>query len=254
MPTIKRRDMLRAGAALLAGLGISPSAGGDNMPGEQGLSKLKVMVVGGHPDDPESGCGGTMALFSDAGHEVVACYLTRGEAGIPGKPHEEAARIRTAEAESACAILGARPVFVGQIDGATEVTGPRYEEFIQLVEKEAPDVLFTHWPIDTHRDHRVASLLAYEAWLRLKRRFTLYYFEVLTGRQSQLFHPTHYLDIAAALSRKRDACLKHESQHAAQDFYPHHEEMQQFRGTEAGVKVAEAFVRLSPGTMPARMA
>ena len=33
---------------------------------------LKAIVAGGHPDDPESGCGGTMALYADRGHEVIA--------------------------------------------------------------------------------------------------------------------------------------------------------------------------------------
>jgi LmbE family N-acetylglucosaminyl deacetylase len=63
-----------------------------------------------------------MARYAELGHEVVSLYLTRGEAGIRGKNHDDAARIRTAEAEQACKILGARPMFVGQIDGATEVT------------------------------------------------------------------------------------------------------------------------------------
>jgi LmbE family N-acetylglucosaminyl deacetylase len=75
--------------------------------------KLKVVVAGGHPDDPETGCGGTMALYSKAGHDVVALYLTRGEAGILGKTHQEAANIRTAEAGRACEILGARPILFG---------------------------------------------------------------------------------------------------------------------------------------------
>jgi hypothetical protein len=30
--------------------------------------KLKIVYVGGHPDDPESGCGGTLAKYSAAGH------------------------------------------------------------------------------------------------------------------------------------------------------------------------------------------
>ncbi len=47
--------------------------------------RRKVLVIGAHPDDPETGCGGTMCLLADAGHEVVCVYLTRGEAGIAGK-------------------------------------------------------------------------------------------------------------------------------------------------------------------------
>src|SRR5438034_6149532 len=84
-------------------------------------ARLNVVCVGGHPDDPESGCGGTLARYSAAGHAVTVVYLTRGEAGIRGKPHEEAAAIRSAECEAACKILGVRPVFAGQIDGATVV-------------------------------------------------------------------------------------------------------------------------------------
>src|SRR5207253_95869 len=121
---------------------------------------LHVVCVGAHPDDPESGCGGTLARYAEAGHRVTIIYLTRGEAGIRGKTHQEAADIRTAEAEAACKILGAKPVFAGQIDGATEVNRERTEAFAALVLGERPDVLLTQWPIDTHPDHQVASLLA----------------------------------------------------------------------------------------------
>src|SRR5579884_2137120 len=73
-------------------------------------AKLKIVCVGGHPDDPESGCGGTLARYTALGHSVTILYLTRGEAGIHGKSHEEAAVIRTAECEAACQILGAKPL------------------------------------------------------------------------------------------------------------------------------------------------
>jgi hypothetical protein len=50
--------------------------------------KLRVAVVGAHPDDPESGCGGLMALLSREGHEVVAAYLTcfRGDRKVGNEP------------------------------------------------------------------------------------------------------------------------------------------------------------------------
>src|SRR5215831_13989602 len=86
---------------------------------------LKIVCVGGHPDDPESGCGGTLALFAAAGHSVSIVYLTRGERGIEGKALDEAARIRTAEAARACEILKATPIFAGQIDGDTEFNATR---------------------------------------------------------------------------------------------------------------------------------
>ena len=56
---------------------------------------LNIVCVGAHPDDPESGCGGTLAKFVAAGHAVTIIYLTRGEAGITGKSNDEAAAIRS---------------------------------------------------------------------------------------------------------------------------------------------------------------
>lgn len=83
-----------------------------------------------------------------------------GERGIEGKSLDEAARIRTAEAEAACKVLGATPRFFGQIDGATELTHAHVGAMTKLIAAEKPDVILAHWPIDTHMDHQVASLLA----------------------------------------------------------------------------------------------
>lgn len=98
---------------------------------------LKLSAVGAHPDDPETGCGGTMILFHDAGYDVVSMYLTRGEAGIQGKTHDEAAAIRVKEAENACKLTGARPVFLSQVDGSTEITRERYDEMLEAIRSVA---------------------------------------------------------------------------------------------------------------------
>ncbi len=240
MAGISRRRWLErslVGGAAALGLPLVGKASS----GEPQAAKvmLKIIVAGGHPDDPESGCGGTMALYADAGHEVVSLYLTRGEAGIPGKSHAEAAAIRTAECERACQILHARPVFAGQIDGATEVTPARYDEFRKILESEKPDIVFTHFPVDTHRDHRAVSLLVYDAWLQTKS-FELFYFEVLTGHQTQDFHPVRFVDITSTEARKRAACFAHASQNPA-EFYALHDEMNRFRGLECGCRYAEGF-------------
>jgi LmbE family N-acetylglucosaminyl deacetylase len=212
--------------------------------------RLRVVVFGGHPDDPETMAGGTIARFAALGHEVVCLYLTRGEAGIEGASHAEAARRRTGEAERACAVLGARARFAGQVDGATEVTPARYAEARAMLEEEKPDLLLAHWPVDTHRDHRAASLLAYDAWLCLGRRFDLYYGEVLTGDQTQQFVPTHRVDVSATVETKRAACFAHASQDPA-GMWQAHDQMQRFRGREAGCAAAEAFA-LHPHSPAAR--
>ena len=153
-----RRRFLERTLALPALLGSAVKADGDPAP-QVIPSPLSVVCVGGHPDDPESGCGGTLTMYAALGHRVTIVYLTRGERGIPGKSLGEAAAIRTAEAETACRLIGAKPVFAGQIDGDTELTRSRVDEMIRILDAAAPDIVFTHWPMDTHQDHQVASFL-----------------------------------------------------------------------------------------------
>jgi LmbE family N-acetylglucosaminyl deacetylase len=217
------------------------------------MRTLRVVCVGAHPDDPESGCGGTLARYSQKGHHVTVIYLTRGEAGIRGKSHEEAAAVRTAEAEAACKILGAKPVFAGQIDGATAVDRARTVALAALLAAEQPDVLFTHWPIDTHPDHQAASLLALRACLASGSRLPLFFFEVDSGYQTMAFSPTAYVDITSVREKKKAALFAHGSQNGEEIYRKHHEIMEGFRGREVGAAAAEAFVSLARGNPNARL-
>jgi LmbE family N-acetylglucosaminyl deacetylase len=245
MPKQTRRQMLATSGGIVGlslwGAPVFPGVNRSNQ------SLLKVLVTGAHPDDPESGCGGTIRRFVDMGHDVAALYLTRGEAGIEGVPHDEAAEIRTDEALQACEVLGARPLFFGQIDGDTYVNREAYTNMARVIESENPDLVFTQWPIDTHPDHRVTSNLVYNTWNRFRRdetrAFELYYYEVLTGEQSQNFHPTHFVDITDVAAIKKEATLKHVSQKAA-EWFSYHEKMDEFRGFQyrPDCQFAEGFV------------
>ena len=165
--------------------------------------KLNIVCVGGHPDDPESGCGGTLARFTSTGHAVTIIYLTRGEAGIPGKSHGDAADIRTREAVEACKILDTKPVFAGQIDGDSIMNNEWVKKLQSMLEQEKPDIVFTHWPIDSHKDHQIASLLTIQCWIRAEKKFDLYFFEVCTGEQTMIFKPTDYVDISETKDQKK---------------------------------------------------
>ena len=247
---ITRRDFMKQSAALAAPAILAATA----LPltaaeSESGPArKLKVVCVGGHPDDPESGCAGTLARYSELGHAVKIIYLTRGERGIRGKSLDEAAKLRTAECEAACKIMGAKPVFFGQIDGATELNKAHVDAMTKLLAAESPDILFTHWPIDTHMDHQVASLLAIRAWMALSPKPQLYFFEVNSGSQSLGFLPDTYVDISAALEKKQAALFAHVSQDGQEIWRQHHEIIANWRGREAGVGAAEAFVQLNRGS------
>ena len=213
---------------------------------EPAAARLRVLCIGAHPDDPESGCGGALARYAAAGHIVKILYLTRGERGIEGKSLDEAAHVRTLEAEAACVVLGANPLFFGQVDGATQVTHEAVAAMTKLVAAQKPDVVFTHWPVDTHLDHQVASVLAMRACTSL-RGTVVYFFEVNAGSQTSAFQPNTYVDITTVLEKKKAALLAHPSQDGAGIWRMHHEPMAQWRGREMGVIAAEGFVRWNRG-------
>ena len=175
-----------------------------------------MIVTGGHPGDPEYGCGGTVARYADRGTKwcfytsTMATRRTNRPQGCAG---------RRSRREKLAPFSKRGPLYAGQIDGRAVVDNAHYDAFRQILEERRPDVMFTHWPIDNHADHRAISLLVYDAWVRLGRRFAFYYYEVSNGEDTVQFAPTHYVDITGVVSRKRDACYAHATQ-APDKYYP----------------------------------
>jgi len=251
--TVTRRSFLKEAGVVAVPLLVAVQAPPLAAAATEASRQLKVICIGGHPDDPESGCAGTLSRYVELGHSVTVLYLTRGERGIRDKGLEEAGKIRTAEGEKACQIMGARPRFFGQIDGATEMTHAHVDAMTKLLAEEQPDIIFTHWPVDTHMDHQVASFLAIRGWMALGERPRLYFFEVNTGSQSQGFLPNTYVDVTAVLEKKKAALFAHVSQDGKGIWREHHEIIAQWRGREAGVAAAEAFVRLDRTTSKSKL-
>jgi LmbE family N-acetylglucosaminyl deacetylase len=202
--------------------------------------KLRVVVFGAHPDDPESGCGGLIALLRKDGHEVIAGYATcfRGDRKI-GKERE--ADVRRREATAACKILGATPHFFDYAHEKLAADKATLEAVSAWLKKVRPDVVVTHWPLDTHPNHHVTSSLVWQCYLR-DSDWGLYFFEVMTDRQSLGFRPDLYLDIETVRDLKRKAFACHGSQ-KPDAIWEVHDLMHRNRGAEAGVTYAEAYLR-----------
>lgn len=227
---MNRRKLLIASG--LAATSVALRATGTAAPAR----KLRIVVTGGHPGDPEYACGGTIARLAALGHDLTLLYLNNGA-------WETAAEIRMAEASKACRILNAHPAYAGQANGHSIVDDSRYAAFRKLLEDASPDAVFTHWPIDNHPDHRAVFNLTFEAWKQLHRSFALYYFEVSDGEDTLQFGPpTHYVDIASVAETKRAACFAHASQ-SPDRFYDLQDSVARQRGIECGLGRAEAFTR-----------
>jgi LmbE family N-acetylglucosaminyl deacetylase len=201
--------------------------------------KLRVVVFGAHPDDPESGCGGLIATLTKAGHDVRAAYATcyRGDRKLGDEPE---GIVRRREATEACKVLGATPHFFDYAHERLAADEAALDAISGWLKDVRPDVVVTHWPLDTHPNHHVTSSLVWQSHLR-DTSWSLYFFEVMTDQQSRGFRPELYLDIAAVRDLKKEACFCHQSQHP-EGFWGIHEDMQRRRGEECGVKFAEAYV------------
>jgi len=210
--------------------------------------KLTILCVGAHPGDPEFGCGGTLAKYSLVGHKVTLLYLTRGEAGDPAKSFADSAALRSKEAEESCKILNARALFAGQIDANTELNKEKNEQMTKLIKSEKPDLVFTHWPLDSHMDHQIAGLLTLTAWIRSGRQFRLYFYEVNSGNETMEFKPTDYVDISGVRDIKKAAMFAHKTQNPKEVYDTFFKSMEDFRGLEAGVKAAEGFIHFKAGS------
>lgn len=242
-----RRNFISCSAMALGGWVLaSPAATGKKtrllqIPGN--VSKqLTIICAGAHPGDPEFGCGGTMAKYSKAGHKVTFLYLTRGEAGDPTKTYAESAALRTREAGLACDALHVTPRFAGQVDGNTVLSNQQNEAMMKIIASEKPDMVFTQWPMDTHPDHQVTGLLLLNAWTKMNKQFDLYFYEVNSGSETMAFVPTDYVDITEVRDLKKIAMYAHKTQDPVNTYNSFFKQMEDFRGLEAGVAAAEAFI------------
>jgi LmbE family N-acetylglucosaminyl deacetylase len=233
---LSRRDALSAEPGLLPGEA-------DAAKEQSGEKRLKIVVFGGHPDDPESGCGGLIARLTKEGHAVFVGYATcfRGDRKLSGEPE---AQVRRREATAACKVLGATPHFFDYAHENLAADESTLAAVASWLKELHPDIVVTHWPLDTHENHHVTSSLVWQTYLR-EKSWTLYFFEVMTGRQTLHFRPDLYLDIADVRDQKKDACFAHQSQ-KPEGFWAVHEDMHRRRGEECGARFAEAYLLAEP--------
>jgi LmbE family N-acetylglucosaminyl deacetylase len=229
---------------------------------------MKILLMTAHPDDADIMAGGTIARWTDEGHDVHSVIFTHGEKGHddPTMTAEMVARIREAEQRAAAAILGvARVTFLDFIDGELGWTGQRLAEVTtRIVRDERPDAVLTHDPYagapeyrvpQLHPDHRAVGSAVVDACY-FRAPGPLYYPEHRNSglgphRVRELFlimteHADHGVDVAATFERKVRAVRAHESQ------FGQHPDVERFlrslatrAGTGFDLQFAETFKRLT---------
>ncbi len=129
----------------------------------------RVLCVVAHPDDMEYGTSAAVARWTARGIEVGYLLLTRGEAGMPNPP-EETARLRLAEQQAACDVVGVRHLTVLEHPDGVLVYGlDLRRDICREIRRFKPDVVLgSGYEIDTpygfdQADHRAAGLATLDA-------------------------------------------------------------------------------------------
>jgi LmbE family N-acetylglucosaminyl deacetylase len=125
--------------------------------------RLRILVIGAHPDDADIKAGGTSAKWCRLGHVVQLVSLTNGQAGHQTDYGPKLAQRRKAEAQAAAASIGASYHIFDHPDGELDDRLSIRHEVIRLLRTFRPDLVLTHRSTDYHPDHRFAGLLVQDA-------------------------------------------------------------------------------------------
>lgn len=146
---------------LIAGGAIAPSQRALAQQAADG--KLRIIVFGAHPDDPEYKAGGTAAKWAKLGHHVKLVSVTNGDIGHWKSAGGPLALRRTTEAAAADKTLGVTSEVLDIHDGELEPTLEYRRIIVRLIRTWRADVVIAHRPWDYHPDHRYVGVLVQDA-------------------------------------------------------------------------------------------
>ncbi|MGH8560076.1 MAG: PIG-L deacetylase family protein [Methylococcales bacterium] len=207
----------------------------------QGLRKLKILVIGAHPDDIELGCGGTILELRKRNHEVHALIVTDGCGG-----EERSPITREKEANDAAKVLGLRTVEFGRIrDGQTQLGDTLFNLVMTQIVRHKPDLVICHANVASeHSDHKNVSETVKTICGRRTTKLKALMFEVPSYCADRSFTPRLYVNIDSSIETKQEAVNQHISEIARGTISLDQVEKRAcFRASEIGSRVshAEAF-------------
>ncbi|MDR0674499.1 MAG: PIG-L family deacetylase [Zoogloeaceae bacterium] len=221
-------------------------------------ARARVLVAAAHADDEVIGCGGTLARHAAKGDAVHVVFLADGvSARCPADRASVLQKLRERKEAAAAAhrILGIQGAqYLGfpdnRLDSLPLLDIVRALE--SILEKLAPDVIYTHHHGDLNIDHHIthkAVLTACRPQPGMRVR-EIYAFEVISSTEwntpgIEPFAPQCHVDITPWLDKKMAAleAYQMEMRKAPHSRSPEHiGALAAHRGMCVGVAAAEAFM------------
>ena len=203
---------------------------------------MKAVVLAAHTDDAEYGVGGTLVNLCSNEHQVVILNMTGASAFC-----EQGTQTASIVGD------GTRVEWMPFEPNCMEDKLASYEAVREFLDQEVPDLIFAHWPIDEHPDHRVTGSFAvryvnerHQQCIDSEGRFhadkpcpQLLFFEALIGKQTKCFTPNRYVGLTRATFEAKREMMKLYLGTPPTTYMEaalrHHVLMLEFRGREAGV-------------------
>ncbi|HET9280298.1 MAG TPA: PIG-L family deacetylase [Flavitalea sp.] len=185
--------------------------------------KVRIIMIGAHPDDCDDDGGGTAALFAQMGYAVKFVSVTNGDAGHQLTGGAELAKRRFAEAQEAGKRLGVTYDVLDNHDGQLMPTLEVRLQVIKKIREWNADIVIAPRPNDYHPDHRYTGVLVQDAAYMvavpniapetpaLKKNPVFLYFQDRFKRPNP-FRPDITIDITSVFEKKIAALDAHESQ------------------------------------------
>jgi len=205
-------------ATLIFSLTIFTTARAQNSDG-----KVRIIMIGAHPDDCDEDGGGTAALFAQMGYAVKFVSVTNGDAGHQTLKGTALAKRRYAETQEAAKRLGVVYDVLDNHDGLLMPTIEVRLAIIRKIREWNADVVIAPRPNDYHPDHRYTGVLVQDAAYMvsvpniapdvpaLKKNPVFLYYQDRFQRPNP-FRPDVAVDITLVYDKKVSALDAHESQ------------------------------------------
>ena len=221
---------------------------------------MKSLIIAAHPDDEVLGCGGSMAKWSNNGHEVHVLIMAEGATSRDSNRNSENRKDDLSEleksAKEASKVLGIKSIELmdypdNRMDSVDLLDVVKIIE--SYIEKIKPDVVVTHHSGDLNIDHQIVNKAVMTACRpqpenTVKRILS---FEVPSSTEWQSttinnsFIPNWFEDISDTLNLKLKALEAYKSEMRE---WPHArsikaiEHLAKWRGATVGFEAAEAFM------------
>jgi LmbE family N-acetylglucosaminyl deacetylase len=167
-----------------------------------------VLVLAPHPDDETVGPGGALVKHVDAGNRIRVLFLTDGAAAC--RRSRNLPKTRRLEAVQAAGVLGIAPgalQFWNEPDGQLRVRRDLVERLAAELVDFKPDVIYTPFFLDDHRDHCTTAYLLAAALRTVSISTEVWCYEVWAP-----LLPNRLLNISHEMPTKLVAIQAHRSQ------------------------------------------